>query len=46
MNVKAFNLMLGVNDTRLLVQHELCECTCGMNESECNSKQKWNHNEF
>ena len=31
--------------TRLLLQHESCECKCGLNESLCNSKQKWNHND-
>ena len=45
MNVKVFNLMLVVNETRFLVQNKLCECKCGLNESVCNSKQKWNHNE-
>ena len=27
------------------VQHESCECKCELNESLCNSKQKWNHDE-
>ena len=40
MNLKVFNLMSKVNETRLLVQHESCECKCGLNESVCNSKQK------
>ena len=31
MNVKVFNLMSGVNETRFLVQHELCECKCRLN---------------
>ena len=26
MNVKVFNSMSGVNETRFLVQHEACEC--------------------
>ena len=43
-NVKVFNLMSGVNE-RFLVQHESCECKCGLNEGACNSKQKWDHNE-
>ena len=30
---------------RFLVQHEPCECKCELNESVCNSRQKWNHNE-
>ena len=37
--------MSGVNETRFSVQHESCECKCGLNESVCNSKQKWNQNE-
>ena len=45
MNVKVFNLVSGVNETRFLVQHKSCECTCRLNESVCNLKQKWNHNE-
>ena len=45
MNIKVFNLMSGVNETRFLVQHDSCECKCGLNESVCSSKKKWNHNE-
>ena len=45
MNAKIFDLMSGVNETRFVVQHESCECIWGLNESACNSKQKWNHNE-
>ena len=37
MNVKVFNLMSGVNKTKL-VQHELSECKCLLNESIHNSK--------
>ena len=33
------------NETRFLVQHELCKCKCRLNENECNSKQKWNHDD-
>ena len=40
MNVKVFDLMLRVNETRSLVQHESCECNCWLNKSICNSKQK------
>ena len=32
MNKKVFNLILGVNETRVLVQHELCEYKCGLNK--------------
>ena len=37
--------MSGVNETRFLVQHESCNCKCRLNESVCNSKQRWNHDE-
>ena len=40
MNLKVCNLTSGVNETRFLVQHELCDWKCGLNESVCNSKQK------
>ena len=43
MIVKVFNLMSGVNEAKFLDQHELCECKYRLNESICNSKQKWNH---
>ena len=45
MNEKVFNLMFGVNETRVLVQHESCESKFRFNESVCNSKQKWNRDE-
>ena len=31
-NVKVFNLVSRANETRFLVQHESCECKCGLNE--------------
>ena len=40
MNVKVFNLMSKVNETRFLVQHESCECKYRLNESVCNWKEK------
>ena len=45
MYANVFNLMSRVNETRFLVQHESCECKCGLNESVCNSVQKWNYEE-
>ena len=30
---------------KYVVQHEPCECKCGLNESICNSNQIWNHDE-
>ena len=45
MNVKVFNVTSGAKETRFSVQHESCECKCGLNESVCNLKQKRNHGE-
>ena len=39
-NVKLFNVMSEVNETRFLVQYEQCESKCGLNESAYTSKQK------
>ena len=33
MNGEVFNSMSGVNETGFLVQHEACECKCGLNKS-------------
>ena len=40
MNLKVFNLVSGVKETRFIVQHESCECKCELNESVLNLKQK------
>ena len=32
MFAKVFNLMPGINETKYLVQHELYECKCYLNE--------------
>ena len=45
MNVKVFDLLPGVNETKFLVEHESCECKCRLNESVCNLKQKRSHDE-
>ena len=32
MNLKVFNLVSGVKETRFIVQHESSECKCELNE--------------
>ena len=44
-NIKIFNLILEVKETRFLVQHESSERICKLNENLFNSKQKWSHHE-
>ena len=38
--------MSGANEIRFSFQHELCDSKWEFNESACNSKQKWNHDEY
>ena len=45
MNVNVFTLLLGVYETRFIVQHKSCISKCRLNKDGCNSKQKWNRDE-
>ena len=42
LNVKVFNLVSGINETRLTEWHETCKCKCKFEHSVCNNKQRWN----
>ena len=42
LNVRAFNLMSGTNETRHTELHETCKCECRLNSSVSNNKQHWN----
>ena len=37
-NVKVFNLMSKINETRYIGWHETCRCKCRLNASVCNNK--------
>ena len=41
-NVKVFNLMARINETRQIVWHENCKCICKLTSAVCNSRQIWN----
>ena len=41
-NVKVFNLMSSINETRQIIWHETCECICRLTSAVCNSRQIWN----
>ena len=43
-NVKVFNLMSRINETRQIVWHESCKCVCRLTKAICNAKQVWNEN--
>ena len=37
-NVKVFNLMSRINETRHIIWHETCKCICRLSASVCNNK--------
>ena len=44
LNVKVFNMMARINETRKVVWHETCKCVCRLTSAICNDKQDWNAN--
>ena len=45
-NIKVYNLMSRTNETKHIKWHETCKCKCGLDASVCNSKQRWNKDEW
>ena len=41
-NMKIYNFLMRLNETRNVLWHESCKCVCRLNSSVCNSKQIWN----
>ena len=41
LNVKVFNLVSKINETRRIAWHEKCKCKCRFEHSVCNNKQHW-----
>ena len=46
MNVKVFNMLARINETRKVVWHETCKCVCRLTSAFCNDKQDWNANKY
>ena len=44
MNIKVFNLLARINETRKIVWHETCKCVCRLTSAICNDRQEWNEN--
>ena len=44
MNIKVFNTLSRINETRKIVWHETCKCICRLTSAICNDKQEWNKN--
>ena len=41
-NMKVYNFLMRLNETRNVLWHESCKCVFRLNSSVCNSKQIWN----
>ena len=41
-NMKVYNFLMMLNETRNVLWHESCKCVCRLNSSVCNNKQIWN----
>ena len=41
-NVKVFNLISRINETRHIIQHETYKCICRLSASVCNSRKRFN----
>ena len=41
-NIKVYNFLIRLNETRNVLWHESCKCVCRLNSSVCNNKQIWN----
>ena len=41
-NMKVYNFLMRLNETRNVLWHESCKRVCRLNSSVCNSKQIWN----
>ena len=38
-NIKVYNFLMRLNETRNVLWHESCKCVCLLNSSVCNNKQ-------
>ena len=44
MNIKVFNMLSRINETRKIVSHKTCKGICRLTSAICNDKQEWNEN--
>ena len=44
MNIKVFNMLARINETRKITWHETCKCICRFTKVVCNDKQEWDQN--
>ena len=46
LNPSLFNMITGINESKTLTKHVLCECKCKFNETKCESSHWWNNNKY
>ena len=46
LNVKVFNLMSLINETRSIKWYETFKCICRLNKIICNNEQRWNKDKY
>ena len=46
MNIKVFNFLARINETRKIIWHETCKCVYKLTSAVCNSGQIWNEDKF
>ena len=44
MNIKVFNMLARISETRKITWHETCKCICRFTKPVCNDKQEWDEN--
>ena len=44
MNIKVFNLLARINETRKIAWHGTCKCICRLTSAISNDRQEWNEN--
>ena len=43
LNLSVFNMIIGLNQSKILTIHTSCKCKCKIDGIKCNSNQKWNN---
>ena len=43
LNLNMLNMIIGINESKTLTKHILCECKCKFNGQNCYSDQWWNN---
>ena len=43
LNLRVFNMITGINESKILTKHTSWECKCKFDGRKCNSNQKWNN---